>query len=540
MQLTPADNIKGYERAKEERQNFSNAWQDVADLVLPTRQFTSQPTPGQQRHNKIFNTTAPDAVETLAAALDGLLTNSAIRWFALALENFDESMDEEAASWLYECTTLVLDFLASPISGYPMASHESYLDLVAFGTQVTQAVENIGTGQLRFRARALANHYICENDEGEIDEQYRFFEPTAKELNSMFPDGTFSQKVQDMLKDVNQCHKRVPMVHCIYKRYEYDPGRRDRKNKPWASRYIEVETKNLVWEGGFDTNPFIVSRWSKAAEECYGRSPAMNVLPAIKVVNAKEKVLLMAGEKVVNPPMNVQSGSMEGGLKLAPASINYVKAGTQPPTPMLQNINLPWGRAELEADEIKIQRAFFLDALQLPQIDRMTREEVITRRQQGLLKASPILSRLYTEKIGPEITLTFNWMQRTNQLPPAPESIRRRKLTTHYVSPMALSRRQSEAENFTAAMATAAPLEGVSPGTITKNMDVNRTFRTIMSNHNVDPKMMRTVREVAALEKSQQDAKDTAQTIALAQGGAGAIRDGAAAVKDLTQSAPVI
>ena len=89
MAVNVRDVIKRYEAAKEARKNWEWHWQEVAELVLPTRDFTVDFTEGEQRRNRIFNETAPDACESLASALSGMLTNTSIRWFSLALTDYE-------------------------------------------------------------------------------------------------------------------------------------------------------------------------------------------------------------------------------------------------------------------------------------------------------------------------------------------------------------------------------------------------------------------------------------------------------------------
>ena len=66
-----ADDIRRYEKAKSDRANFESRWQEVADYVLPTRQFTSKMVPGQARTNLIFNTTAVNCHQSLTAIMHG-------------------------------------------------------------------------------------------------------------------------------------------------------------------------------------------------------------------------------------------------------------------------------------------------------------------------------------------------------------------------------------------------------------------------------------------------------------------------------------
>ena len=538
---TVEDNLRAFDDAKSERSNWDVLWQSVADLVLPTRQFTTKRSPGEQRNNLIFNSTPTQSLSDMAAAVHGTLTNPRLRWMQLALMDDDVS-DEESQTWLYDCSTLMLEYFASTNSGFPLASHEIYLDLGAFGTAICQATESPTTGMFRFKARPLQNIYIRENDEGEITEVYRFFEPRAKELTTMFPGGNLSARTKEMIKDPKRCYERVEMVQCIYLRSEYDPSKRNALNKRFASRYIEVQQKQLVQEGGFGRNPFLAPRWEKATDEAYGRSPAINMLPFIKGVNAREKTQMMAEEKAVNPPLSVPANGMEGPIRTAPGAINYRKAGSAADvTPLFTQGDVRHGREAITLIEQTIKNAFYLDVMNLVENDRMTAEEVITRREQGLIRFSPVLSRVESEWITPAVMLVFDWivpkMIRSGRLRQPPQSLQGQQLKPTYKGPLALAQRHSEAQNFTNAMTTATPLFSVDP-TVGLNIDPDMALRTIFSMHNADPRFLRTKAQVTSLRRQQLEAQSMASNAAIAKDGAAAVRDAAAGAKDLSVAAP--
>ena len=75
--------IARHDRLRADRGTFDSLWQEVADYIIPSREFTQRRGPGEKRMTKIFDTTAILACEQLAGALHGMLTSPAVRWFAL-------------------------------------------------------------------------------------------------------------------------------------------------------------------------------------------------------------------------------------------------------------------------------------------------------------------------------------------------------------------------------------------------------------------------------------------------------------------------
>ncbi|QDP67297.1 MAG: putative portal protein [Prokaryotic dsDNA virus sp.] len=532
MALNAVQAIKAFKSARSDRVNWDNHWQDVADYVLPTRDFqTKQKMKGTQKRGTIFNTTAPEAAVQLAAALEGMLFNTGIRWFELTTEDEDINKLHDVREWLYDSTNRMLAYFDNTKSMFSISAHETALDLVCFGTGIILAQESKGV--FKFQARDLSGIYLKSSDDGDIVDVFREFKMPAWEVVETFGIENVSEDCRRCYEDPEKKEKEINLLHHVYKRMSTDYGKKDKLNKPWASCYYEVEAKHTLSEGGFDDNPYIVVRWSKAAEEVYGRSPAMEVLPTIKVVNAMSRTILEASELAVRPPVIVGAGTMEGPIRTAPGSIMYVRQGTRDiPQPFTSGANPQIGHELLDREEMKIQKAFFADRLSLPQQDRMTATEIIERRQQGLMVVSPILSRLYAEWLNPVIKRTFRWMMKKKLLLPAPDAVTQAVMKINYVSPMAVSRRASNTQSFMQAMSAAQILLQVNPE-VMQNLDIDSIFRSLMSQNNVDPSFLKNEQEVAAMRQQQAMQQQQQEQMMMAQQAASAAKDGASAAAEL-------
>ena len=532
MAQNPEQVIKSFRSCKSDRVNWDGHWQDVADYVLPTRDFqTKQRSKGAQRRGTIYNTTAPEAAVQLAAALEGMLFNTGIRWFELTTENEDVNKLHDVREWLYDSTNRMLSYFDNTSSHFSLSGHEVALDLVCFGTGVVLAQES--DGKMKFQARDLSGIYLKSSDDGDIIDVYREFKMPAWEVVETFGAENCSEDCVKSAENPDKRDKEISVLHHVYKRMERDSYRKDKLNKEWASCYYEIDAKHRLSEGGFDENPYIIVRWSKAAEETYGRSPAMEVLPAIKVVNAMSRTVLEASELAVRPPVIVGAGSMEGPIRTAPGSIMYVRQGTRDiPQPFNHGARPDIGHEMMDREEMKIQKAFFADRLSLPQQDRMTATEIIERRQQGLMVLSPILSRLYTEWLNPIIARTFQWMMKRGLLSPMPDSISGGELKINYVSPLAVSRRASNTQAFMQAMSASQILLQLNPE-VMQNLDIDGIFRSLMSQNNVDPSFLKTEQEVQSMRQEQQQQEQMQQQMMMAQQAASAAKDGASAAVDL-------
>jgi len=68
--ITPKGVIERYRHAKERRGVWESHWQEYYDYALPQRDgVIRQAVPGEKKTDKLFDGTAPDAVDQLAASL---------------------------------------------------------------------------------------------------------------------------------------------------------------------------------------------------------------------------------------------------------------------------------------------------------------------------------------------------------------------------------------------------------------------------------------------------------------------------------------
>ncbi|MFN9956083.1 MAG: portal protein, partial [bacterium] len=87
------------------------------------------------------------------------------------------------------------------------------------------------------------------------------------------------------------------VIHAVMPRDEMEYGRNDFRGMPWSSCYVNCEGREILDEGGYRAFPYAVGRYVTAPREVYGRSPAMTVLPDIKMLNEMSKTVIRAAHK---------------------------------------------------------------------------------------------------------------------------------------------------------------------------------------------------------------------------------------------------
>ncbi len=95
-------------------------------------------------------------------------------------------------------------------------------------------------------------------------------------------------------------------LHAVFPNPERVPGALNHRGMAFASYYIAVQGRRIVSEGGYRTFSCAVGRYTTGPKGVYGRSPAMTVLPEIKMVNEMSKTVLRTGQKALDPPLLLQ------------------------------------------------------------------------------------------------------------------------------------------------------------------------------------------------------------------------------------------
>jgi hypothetical protein len=129
-------------------------WQEIADYMLPAREFNVKRTAGEKRMRKVYDSTPITALWTAAAGLNGLLTSPSVPWFALDTEDENLNDSDDAKLWLEDSTLRMYSLFNDARSNFNSAVNELYLDLLAFGTGVVFR-EKLRNG-VRFRAIPLS------------------------------------------------------------------------------------------------------------------------------------------------------------------------------------------------------------------------------------------------------------------------------------------------------------------------------------------------------------------------------------------------
>ena len=188
-----------------DRMPFLSIWQEIADLMA-TRSGginTKVETPDTAKDSALFDTTAGDALLTMAGGLMSWTMPVNEPWF-----NFEPIRElrgsERTRRWSMECSELAREYLGN--SAYYTEAHEDLLSHCGFATSAMYF--NIEEGKLRFEHLPTGSYCIEENAFGVVDTLFREFEWTVEKAEDYFGEENLSEATQNCARATRNGNRR--------------------------------------------------------------------------------------------------------------------------------------------------------------------------------------------------------------------------------------------------------------------------------------------------------------------------------------------
>lgn len=445
-----AEIIRDFGRVKGLRTNWESHWQEIAERIWPSMSGMfydngAGTTPGAKKTELMFDSTASVALGRFASVVDSLLTPQTAKWQKLIASNRDLMKVRAVRAWFEIATNTLFQHRYGPKSGFVGQNHVNFRMLGAFGTG-TMFTDQLATEPgLRYKSVHLGEIYFAENHQGIIDRAWRRFPLTRRQAKQKFGDGLPSQ-----IKSGANDHEVFWFIHCVKPREDIQMERADYRGMAFASYYVSETGQSLVQEGGYTSFPFAIMRYWQGPGEAYGRSPGMEVLPAIKTLNEEKKVILKQGHRTVDPVLLFHDDGIIDGFSLKPGAMNAggVNAQGQLLVQTLPTGNLAITKELMDDERIVINDAFLTSIFQiLVETPQMTATEVLERtREKGML-LTPTVGRQQSEYLGPLTERELDVLSRQGILPPMPGELIEAKgeYSIEYDSPLSRAMRAEEA-----------------------------------------------------------------------------------------------
>lgn len=465
-----------HQMLKDDRTNWEPAWQEMADYYVPNKApIVTLRQAGTKRTEKLFDSTALDCVARLTAAMQGNITPKQSKWFYLKMRNEDLNKNNDTAKWLEDVANRIRTALNQ--SNMHSQTNELYIDIISFCTAAMIEEEKPSVagkfGGLVFKSLGCGTYWIEEDGDEIVDTIFHEFKMSARAAVKKWPDAQEkSEKIKQAMLPGGKPDARFTFLHAIFPRegndLSADPGTPVFR-LPYASAYICLEDKKLIYEGGYHEFPGMVPRWSKTSDEVYGRGPGYIALPDVKTLNRVRELGLKQWAKEIDPPMKVMDQGVIGSVRTTPGGQTIVSDmnGIDRLLPAAGNVNVNKFNIEMLVQSIRAM--FFADQLQLRESSRMTAEEVRARLDLMQRVLGPTFGRLETELLSRMIERTFKIMVRAGALPLPPQAVidafrsNEAEIDVEYEGPLARAQRNIEAEAIDALYAGMLPIANIKP-----------------------------------------------------------------------------
>ena len=443
--------------AKQRRSNWETTWQECYDYALPQcGDFTHTKQPGGIRTERLYDGTALDAVDQLAASLLGHLTPPWTQWFGFRPGPDLSAQEADALSPVLEESARIVQAHFDR-SNFSVEIHQCYLDLVVGGTAALyfEEADPGAFSAFKFSSVPLADIMLEEGENGYLDGSFRQMKLTLAQIKDRYPEAEIPADV--MREGDKDPQARFSMMESILP----ESGAYD-----YTALITEKGHPAEVAKGRFSTSPCIAFRWMKSPGEIYGRSPVMKALPDIKTANKVVELILKNASIAVT---GIWQADDDGVLN--PATIELVPGAIIPKavgSDGLKPLEMPsrFDVSQLVIDDLRarIRHSMLIDKLGQIEGRRMTATEVMERSGEMALLLGATYGRLQSELLTPMIRRAYAILRRRGEIPDI--ALDGRFVTLDYRAPLARAQAQRNIQNTLSWLTAVQGMGGLAAATV--------------------------------------------------------------------------
>jgi len=466
------------------RAQLVSLWQEIAENFFPERaDFTVRRSPGSASSGHLFASYPALARRELGNLFAAMLRPRGSRWFALHVSNEAVDGAADVRRYLEYLSDIQRRAMYDPLAQFARATREADHDFAAFGQAVIEADLNARGTALIHRCHHLRDCAWSENADGVVDALHRNWSPTARQLMDLWPDRVSAEVRRAFSSDPEttfRCRRIVVPARLWGNAHD---------GFAFVSIYVELDSGTVLEEVPLNWFPYVVPRWQTVSDSQYARSPATElVLPDARTLQVVVRTLREAGEKFVDPPMIAVQEALRSDVALYAggltwADVAYDERLGEVLRPLTQDRGgMPIGFEIAQALQQDVRHGFFLDKIQMPEIDvgRMTAYEVRRRIEEHIRAAAPLFEPIEHEYNAPLCMLDFRILRAHGAFGPPegmPERLRDEALTFSFTSRLSDAADEGRAAAFAEGLASVVgPAAELDPAQ-TANVDATAATR---------------------------------------------------------------
>jgi len=510
---------------------FDAHWKDLSDYFFPRRSrfWTGDRNRGDARSQKIIDSTGRFAARTLQHGLHAGLTSPARPWMRLTTPDPDLAEFAPVKQWLHVVTQRM--FTVFQQTNLYNALPTIYGDIGVFGS-AAMAMPQDARDLFRCYAYPLGSFALGLGARGTITAFVREYELTVRQVVEQFAVvsgltaldwSRISTRVKN-LWDRGEYHAPVTVVWLVMPNEEANPRRLESRFLPFASLHYEQDTRDagrgdretFLRESGYKTFPVMAPRWDVTDNDAYGTDcPGMTALGDNKQLQVMQRRKGQLLAKAIDPPLRGSPELRTQKTSLLAGDITYVNfRDGAPGLAPIHEVRLE-GYQHLVADlndvRFRIQRAFYEDLfLMLAYSDPQrgtqpaTAREIDERHEEKLLALGPVLERMNDELLDPAVDRTYLLMDEAGLIPEPPRDVQGVQLKVEYLSILAQAQKLVGVTGHDRFLQSTLPLAEVFPA-VRHKLNADQLVEDYADMLGVDPRIIRSSEETAALVAAEQD-----------------------------------
>lgn len=511
--------MQSYRELQTARNRYTADWKDAERFCLP---HARKETPIHDSHGY-------RAARNLAS---GIFSNTYMpgrQWFSMVANDGADDLDE-VKTWLARLTEAIQAMIA--VSNFPAQYYQALLGAGVTGVGVLYC--GVRKGKLYTRSYPASTVCYSFSVQDELDMIFREFELSPRQAMAEFPDMPANCSARKEFETNPLSQKPFKFLHAVFARDKINRKRKDSKNLPYASVYLDVETEGVVEESGYATMPYAVLRFYKSDTD-YGVGPGVAVLPELRLLNSMKADYLAALELKINPPVFLPGAAGDQKISMKPGAVNYTGGNGGESMPVFlptQGVSLNEVAQHMQECRAQIDDEFFTSVLyQLAMAaaaqnnPQMTAREVEERSDEKVLVLAPVVSRLYSEFLNAVVIRVLDLALEHGMAPtpPAvllqtgdgiPASIRYLSRLDAKINEIMMRNTLFAAQNVAQLQATAAQVPELGD-----MLDIRKASRSILFALNVEADVIRTEKQadesLQARQAAQAQAAQQAQAAAM-------------------------
>lgn len=511
--------VQEWEVLKAGRDTLSNMFRDTAFYCMPEIYDYVKLNENRQQDAGSYATPADaigsDMVNTLASALYSNTVSTGSRWCSLRASSERLNDIPEVADFYSKLTDAVLKALQN--SNFSLMVHENLRHACTLGTGILGSQFSEKEGKLEFSTLRVSDCALAENASNLVDTI--FFEVQLTPIQAI---GKWGDGVPDIVKAKakmtdGQAHVRESYIRCIKPRQQYDKESKLTKDMPYQDVVVCAEDKSVVYEGGHEDFPYGVHRFYHVQGTPYGRSPAMNALGSLRMLERILEDYVDGMELQLQPPVFIPSAVEQ--ISLDPGAVNeYDPTSGGEPKWFTPGIDARGSMDLIQRYEQQIRDIFYADKfLAIAQNTDMTATEVVARTNEKIQSVSPVVARMHSEFMSGVIERVVRLVMAHGLGPAIPEALLQVEdedgadgttFQVTYTTRLDARLAEVDTDNFLVALQQVAALFQAVADTpqMAITVDMDKAITMIFQNNNVDPDLTRSKKEVQRLREAQAQA----------------------------------